>query len=212
MNTDLSTPDKIRNLANEYAERLKQRVDERVQEMQDDDTSHYLIYQVLGVGSEEGRLIDIYQSKGRFLYNYAGRFLEAAAKICFLDRYPDSGSLWIPNTQGQRPRRFEIDCLVDSDAIELKWRDATTDGDHITKEHTRISAICDAGYTPIRVMFYYPIRAQAIRIQRTLETLYNGVNGEYYHGDAAWEYVRGRTGIDLLSVLQELARDNVAQG
>ena len=212
MNADLSTSDKIRNLANEYAERLKQRVDERVQEMQDDDTSHYLIYQVLGVGSEEGRLIDIYQSKGRFLYNYAGRFLEAAAKICFLDRYPDSGSIWIPNTQGRRPRRFEIDCLVDSDAIELKWRDATTDGDHITKEHTRISAVCDAGYIPIRVMFYYPIRAQAIRIQRTLETLYNGVDGEYYHGHAAWEYVRGRTGIDLLSVLQELARDNVARG
>ena len=61
-------------------------------------------------------------------------------------------------------------------------------------------------------MFYYPIRAQAIRIQRTLETLYNGVDGEYYHGDAAWEYVRQRTGIDLLSVLQELARDNVARG
>ena len=100
MSAELNAADKIRDLANEFAERLKQRVDERVQEMEDDDTSHYLIYQVLGIGSEEGRLIDIYQSKGRFLYNYAGRFLEAAAKICFLDRYPDSGSIWIPKTQG----------------------------------------------------------------------------------------------------------------
>ena len=212
MGTEINTADKIRNLANQYAERLKQRIDERIEEMEDDDNSHYLIYQILGITTTEGRLIDVYQSKGRFLYNYAGRFLEAAAKICFVDRYPDSGSIWIPNTQGQRPRRFEIDCLVGSDAIELKWRDATTDGDHITKEHTRISAICDAGYTPIRVMFYYPNRAQAIRIQRTLETLYKGVSGEYHYSDTAWEYIRQRTGTDLLGILQELANDNVRQG
>jgi hypothetical protein len=208
---EISTEDKIRHLANQYAERLKQRVDERIVEMEDDDNSHYLIYQVLGVGTTEGHLIDVYQSKGRFLYNYAGRFLEAAAKTCFVDRYPDSGSIWIPNTQGQRPRRFEIDCLVGSDAIELKWRDATTDGDHITKEHTRLSAICDAGYIPIRVMFFYPNRAQAIRIQRTLETLYKGVSGEYHYSDAAWEYIRRRTGTDLLSILEELAEENVVQ-
>ena len=211
MVSEISTADKIRHLANQYAERLKQRVDERIVEMEDDDNSHYLIYRVLGVGTTEGRLIDVYQSKGRFLYNYAGRFLEAAAKICFVDRYPDSGSIWIPNTQGQRPRRFEIDCLVGSDAIELKWRDATTDGDHITKEHTRISAICDAGYIPIRVMFFYPNRAQAIRIQRTLETLYKGVSGEYHYSDAAWEYLRRRTDTDLLSILEELAEENVVQ-
>jgi len=52
------------------------------------------------------------------------------------------------------------------DALEIKWRDATTDGDHITKEHTRMQAVCDAGYKPVRVMFYYPNRDQAVRIQR----------------------------------------------
>ena len=51
---------------------------------------HYLLYQVLGISDEEGRLIDVYQSKGRFLYNYAGRFLEAAAKRCFVERFPTS--------------------------------------------------------------------------------------------------------------------------
>ncbi len=180
--------------------------------MEDDDTSHYLIYQVLGVSDEEGRLIDIYQSKGRFLYNYAGTFLETAAKLCFLERFPESGSFWIPNTRGQRPARFEIDCLLASDAIEIKWRDATTDGDHITKEHTRILAIRDAGYTPIRVMFYYPNRDQAIRIQQTLETLYKGVSGEYYYSDEAWQYIHERTGVDLLEILKKLARENVSQG
>jgi hypothetical protein len=160
---------------------------------------------------EEGHLIDVYQNKGRFLYRYAGGFLETAAKLCFKSAFPDSGSLRIENTRGRRPKTFEIDCLVESDAIEIKWRDATTDGDHITKEHTRIQAISDAGHTPIRVMFYYPNRDQAVKIQRALETLYTGVGGKYYFGDAAWEYVRRRTGVDLKQILEELASERGAK-
>ncbi len=155
----------IRLLARKYADRLKKVIDERLEEMKSDDRSHFLIYQVLGVGVQEGQLVDEYQNKGRFLYKYAGSFLEEAAKRCFLEKFAESGSVRIPNTQGRRPKTFEIDCLVAADAIEIKWRDATTDGDHITKEHTRIQAIVDAGHTPIRVMFYYPNRAQAIKIQ-----------------------------------------------
>ena len=158
----------IRILADQYAENLRVRVHQRVMEMEHDDKSHYLIYRVLGIAEEEGRLIDIYQNKGRFLYKYAGSFLEEAAKLCFLDAYPDSGSIRIPNTEGQRPKTHEIDCLVDNrDAIEIKWRDATTDGDHVTKEHTRVQNIKKAGYKPIRIMFYYPNREQAKRIQKT---------------------------------------------
>lgn len=170
----MTTRNKIRLLADQYADRLKIVIDGRVAEMQGDDTSHYLIYRVLGVLENEGHLIDLYQNKGRFLYKYAGSFLEEASKLCFKEAFPDSGSLRISNTSGKRPRTFEIDCLVDNDALEIKWKDATTDGDHITKEHTRIQVISDAGYIPIRVMFYYPNRAQAIRIQETLETLYHG--------------------------------------
>jgi hypothetical protein len=198
----------IRVLARKYADRLKKVIDERLEEMKSDDRSHFLIYQVLGVGDQEGQLVDEYQNKGRFLYKYAGSFLEEAAKLCFLEKFPDSGSVRIPNTQGRRPKTFEIDCLVAADAIEIKWRDATTDGDHITKEHTRIRAIVDAGHTPIRVMFYYPNRAQAIKIQQTLETLYKGVNGQYYYGDTAWQYVKKRTGVDLFAILAKLAQEN----
>ena len=179
---------KLRQLADKYADTLKQRMDKRVEEMEADDNSHYLIYQVLGVSDKEGQLIDVYQNKGRFLYKYAGSFLEDAAKLCFQENFPDSGSVKIPNTIGQRPKTFEIDCLVDDkDAIEIKWRDATTDGDHITKEHTRMQNVKEAGYKPIRVMFYYPNRTQAQRIQKTLETLYAGAGGEYHYGDNAWE-------------------------
>lgn len=201
----------IRLLARNYADRLKKVIDDRLEEMKNDDRSHILIYQVLGVGDQEGRMIDEYQNKGRFLYKYAGSFLEEAAKLCFLEKFPDSGSVRVPNTQGRRPKTFEIDCLIVSDAIEIKWRDATTDGDHITKEHTRIRAIVDAGHTPIRVMFYYPNRTQAIKIQQTLETLYKGVSGEYYYGDAAWKYVKKRTSVDLLAILRSLAKENAPQ-
>ena len=204
----MTVADEIAELASYYAGELAKRISDRVEEMEEDDRSHFLIYRVLGIGSKEGTLIDLYQNKGRFLYRYAGSFLESATKVCFSTRFPGSGSAKIPNTRGQRPKTFEIDCLVSSDAIEIKWRDATTDGDHITKEHTRIRAVVDAGYTPIRIMFYYPNRDQAAKIQQTLQTLYQGIGGEYYYSDAAWKYVRQRTGIDLLQILENLAKEN----
>lgn len=198
--------DDIRALADRFAADLEARIEQRVTEMEHDDNSHFLIYRVLGVTSDDGRLIDIYQNKGRFLYRYAGAFLEEAAKLCFVDAFPGSGSVRIPNTTSQRPRTFEIDCLINDEiAIEIKWRDATTDGDHITKEHTRLQNTRRAGYRPVRIMFYYPNREQARRVQKTLETLYSGVEGEYYYGDDAWSYVRNSTGVDLLSILRAIA-------
>ncbi len=198
----------LRELASNYAMNLQQKFDARVEEMKEDDFSHYLVYRVLGISTKEGQQIDLYQNKGRFLYNAAGRFLEEATKLCFQETYPQSGSVRIPNTQGTRPKTFEIDCLVGSDAIEIKWRDATTDGDHITKEHTRISTIAQAGFTPIRIMFFYPNRTQAIKIQQTLATLYSGVGGQYYFGDSAWDYVNKKTHVPLKAILEKLGDEN----
>ena len=200
--------DKIQELAKKYSDNLKNKIDNRMEEMKVDDKSHYLIYQVLGISDKEGHLIDLYQNKGRFLYKYAGSFLEEATKLCFLETFPKSATTKIQNTLGTRPKTFEIDCLEGNNAIEIKWRDATTDGDHITKEHTRIKVIHDAGYQPIRVMFYYPNRTQAMKIQNTLETLYKGIGGEYYYGDSAWEYVKTRTTIDLKQILEDIAKEN----
>lgn len=199
----------IRALARKYALELQQNIDERVKEMGHDDLSHMLIYRVLGVSDEEGKQIDLYQNKGRFLYKYAGSFLEEATRLCFKHKFPDSGAKKIQNTEGERPKTFGIDCVVGSDGIEIKWRDATTDGDHITKEHCRIKAIKAAGFRPVRVMFYYPNRDQAVKVQQALETLYKGVDGEYYHGDAAWNYVYTRTEINLLEILKTLAKKNI---
>jgi hypothetical protein len=207
----MAIKDDIKTLAAKYASELKGKVDARVAEMKADDTSHYLIYKVLGITDQEGELIDVYQNKGRFLYKYAGSFLEEATKLCFKVKYPESASLRIQNTEGKRPKTFEIDCVVETDAVEIKWRDATTDGDHITKEHTRLKAVKNAGFHPVRVMFYYPNRDQAIRIQQTLQTLYEGLDGEYHFGDAAWQFVKKRAGVDLLTILEKLAKENTEQ-
>lgn len=202
---DMSIYVKIKELADKYASELKNQIDVRIEEMKSDDTSHYLIYRVLGVTNEEGNLIDLYQNKGRFLYKYAGAFLEEAACMCIKHKYSEATKVRISNTLGRRPKTFEIDCLINGLAHEIKWRDATTDGDHITKEHTRVKVIKEKGYIPIRVMFYYPQRSQAQKIQETLETLYRGIGGRYYYGDAAWEYIKEMTDIDLLDILQKIA-------
>ncbi len=198
--------ERINALASKYSQTLKTVMDARITEMEADDNSHYLLYRVLGVTDAEGKLIDEYQNKGRFLYKYAGSFLEEAAILCFKEKFPKAKrKLRIPNKLGSRPTTFEIDCLVGKEAFEIKWRDATTDGDHITKEHTRIKNIKNAGYKPIRIMFYYPNRKQAIRIQETLKTIYAGVGGEYYFGKGAWEIIKKKTGVDLLGILEKIA-------
>lgn len=197
----------IKKLAEIYSSNLADKIEARKEEMKADDNSHYLIYKVLGITTEEGQLIDIYQNTGRFLYKYAGSFLEDAATLCFNFKYPEGIKTKVENTIGQRPKTFEIDFLNGNDALEVKWRDATTDGDHITKEHTRVQVIKNHGLKPIRVMFYYPQREQAIKIQQTLKTLYAGVEGEYYGGDDAWEYLLQYTGVDLKNILVEIANE-----
>jgi hypothetical protein len=199
----------IKQLAEIYSTNLAEKIEARKEEMKTDDNSHYLIYKVLGITTEEGELIDIYQNTGRFLYKYAGSFLEEAATLCFNFKFPQGIKTRIENTLGQRPKTFEIDFLNGTDALEVKWRDATTDGDHITKEHTRVQVIKNHGLKPIRVMFYYPQREQAKKIQETLKTLYAGVDGEYYGGDEAWEYLLNYTGIDLKEILTEIANERV---
>lgn len=201
----------IKNLAEIYSANLKGKIEARKEEMKADDNSHYLIYRVLGITTLEGQLIDAYQNTGRFLYKYAGSFLEDAATLCFNYKFPDGIKTKVENTIGQRPKTFEIDFLNGNDALEVKWRDATTDGDHITKEHTRVQVIKGHGYKPIRVMFYYPQREQAIRIQETLKTLYTGVEGEYYGGDEAWDFLKQYTGIDLKEILTEIANERTPE-
>jgi hypothetical protein len=200
----MSIESKIQKLAEEYRLQLEAQVSGRVKEMEKDNEDHHLIYKVLGISLEEGRNIDVYQNKGRFLYKYAGSFIEQATKLCFTEAFPNSGSVRIENTISPKPKTVEIDCLIDNRAYEIKWKDATTDGDHITKEHTRIKVISTKGYTPIRIMFFMPNRDQAIKIQMKLKLLYEEIGGEYYSTQDAWNYVKNKTGVDLFALLKDI--------
>ena len=60
-------------------------------------------------------------------------------------------------------------------------------------------------------MFYYPQREQAIRIQSTLKTIYEGVNGQYYGGEEAWEFIKNYSGFDLKYILTEIANKRTTE-
>lgn len=60
-------------------------------------------------------------------------------------------------------------------------------------------------------MFYSPNRRQAIRIQETLKTIYQGLGGLYFVGDSAWHHVHEVTGINLFQILTEVANETVVQ-
>ena len=159
----------------------------------------------LGFTSKEGYQIDYQQNVGRFLYKYAGSLLEELAIKCMKDAYPNAEiKVKLPNTIDRSPKTVEIDCLIGNKAYEIKWKDATTDGDHIKKEHKRVQIIKEAGYIPIRIMFFYPNRDQAIKIQEKLRKLYKDIGGEYYSGEDAWKYLKKETGIDLKKLFEKL--------
>ena len=58
-------------------------------------------------------------------------------------------------------------------------------------------------------LFYYPNRIQAQKIQKTLETLYAGVNGEYHYGDNAWSFMEQYTNINLKKILETIALERI---
>jgi hypothetical protein len=57
-------------------------------------------------------------------------------------------------------------------------------------------------------MYYYPARAQAIKIQNALQDLYRANQGVYLHSQAAWDHVYEQTGIPLYTILEAIADEN----
>lgn len=187
-----------------YKEELQKKIKQREQEMKQDNNDHYLIYNVLGFENEEGYQIDYQQNVGRFLYKYAGSLVEDLVIQCMQEKFPESkAKVKVPNTVDKTPKTFEIDCLIDNKAYEIKWKDATTDGDHVKKEDKRVRSVKEAGYIPIRIMFFEPKRKQAIKIQQKLKKLYDEIGGEFYSGEEAWNYLKKETGIDLKAFLEK---------
>lgn len=193
--------EQIETMVDRHRTTLALKIKERTLELVSDNTDHQEVYRVLGIPEEECPQIDHYQNMGRFVYKYAGSLLEEATQL--LLRSKGQGSpVTIPNTVTSTPKNFHIDCFtkLDNKAHEIKWRDATTDGDHIRKEHNKIESILAAGRIPVRIMYYMPVRAQAIKVQKKIIGEFRA-KGEAYVGDEAWQYVKDYSGIDLRKLL-----------
>ena len=196
----------FKEIVDKYRTKIQAKIKERKKEMLQDENTHFLLYQALGITPDESLKIDVYQNIGRFVYKYAGAMLEDLASTAIAN-FVGGKKIKIKNNISTDPKTFEIDCYVmkDNKAHEIKWRDATTDGDHIKKEHNKIMAIIKSGMTPVRIMFYMPQRTQAIRIQKKVIALYKE-HGEAYVGQDAWNYIKTYAKVDLLKILQDLAK------
>jgi hypothetical protein len=195
----------IKTVIAEHKTNLKKAINIRMKEMDSDNNCHYLVYGVLGIPEDEHPLIDKYQNIGRFVYKYAGALLEKSAQIAL-----GGEVIYLDNTISSQPKKFEIDCYTkwDNKAHEIKWRDATTDGDHKNKENNKIQCIIKNDLIPVRVMFYMPERKQARRIQEQIISIF-AQHGEAYIGEEAFRYVKDYSGIDLKQLLIEEFRRNI---
>lgn len=190
---------------------LQKAIERRLAELSQDSQEHFMLYRMLGLPEAECPKVDLYQNVGRFLFNYAGSLIEELTQAV-MAQARGGERVRIPNTVSASPRQFEIDWLVSSDqrAHEIKWRDATTDGDHVRKEMDKVRCIVASGLVPVRVMYFWPNREQAQRIQTRITELYRQ-HGEAHIGQDAWAYIHTYTGFDLRGYLAQKAEEKTAQ-
>lgn len=197
----------LREIIHQHKRELSESIEKRRIAMEADDTGHYLLFRALGIEPEESKKIDLYQNIGRFVYRRAGSLLEELA-VTALSLARGGEPIAIKNIISTNPSQFTIDCYVSEDnkAHEIKWRDATTDGDHVRKERDKLQCLVALDMIPVRVMFYYPQRRQAQRIQEKLLAQYREYGEAYVEGDA-WRYIQEYTGYDLLSIIIDTIED-----
>lgn len=181
---------------------LKKKIDQRKIEIKNEDNIHWELYSLLGnFNKSESFNMDFYQNVGRFFFKYAGSMLEEMVIKIFNDK-KNAEKIYLENTISSNPKKFEIDCFVkeDNKGHEIKWRDATTDGDHKKKEETKLKQMEKNGIIPVKIMFYMPERVQAKKIQTNIIKLYEKT-GFSYVGIEAWKYVKNYGGFDLRKFL-----------
>jgi len=168
---------------------------------------HMEVYELFNISQDEGRRIELYHNLGRLFYNAVGRLLEKTTQAV-IEHTKGGKSITILNTVSTNPKKFSIDAFVEQDnkAHEIKWRDATTDGDHTRKENHKVQCIVERQMIPVRVMYYMPVSDQAIKIQNKVITAYRQ-QGEAYVGKDAWNYISDYTGVDLYAYLYEKTRE-----
>ncbi len=196
----------MENIQNEIRltrKKLELSLQQRRQDMNADENDHYIIYRSIGIEADEAKELDWVQNKARFVYRSTATIVEKALLHAFISRCAGALSkVKINNCAGVSPKTFEIDCAVGQNAYEFKWKDATTDGDHIAKESARVKAVCDAGFRPIRLTMFQTERSRAICIQERMRHLYDSLGGLFLTGREAWSHVESVTGVDVYAAIK----------
>ncbi len=193
---------KLKIIFDKHKKTLKEKITERKKEIESEKNPHWEIYKLLGGFDEkESFKVDFYQNVGRFFFKYCGSMLEEMS-IEIIKSKKSAEKLYIKNTISSNPKKFEIDCFVkkDNKGHEIKWRDATTDGDHKKKEEIKLKQMVKNGIIPVKIMFYMPERAQAKKIQLSIIDLYKQT-GESHIGKNAWLYLKDYCNFDLYNFL-----------
>jgi hypothetical protein len=182
-------------------------VEKRKLAMAKDANHHHFLYQMMGLSDLEAVELDVNQNNSRLLYRRLALCVEDLVWECFTAAQPDSlRHVIIPNVVGEKPANFEIDIVSANRGLEVKWRDATTDGDHVMKEKHRIISVAAAGYIPHRIMLCTPEREQARKIQERMRRIYAQNNGFFLAGDDAWSFIKQETGFNLKKCIDKMQR------
>lgn len=161
----------------------------------DQNTDHYELYNVLGI--EDASLMEREHYKMRVVAANVGRMMEEVVIATLLHKFPQAKPKHkVANIRSPSPSMYEIDCLIDNTAVEIKFRETTTDGDHAKKEENKLQTIIDYNLIPVRLIMY------GTPTSKDLIEAYQQNDGLYLVGDEAWQWIQDQTGVDLRSVLK----------
>lgn len=186
----------LTNIFEAERKRITAVIKKRMEKVRKEIPEYYEIMELYGFKKDDCMKLDIYHNTSRLTFRSLGKLLEDLTTTV-LSHTKGGHKLQLTNPNPP-PTTFYIDWVIPKEnrAYEIKWRDATTDGDHVRKEEAKISAISNSGYKPIRVMYYRPTRLQAQAICDRVTRLYKK-HGEAYIGKDAWNHIKAYTGFDL---------------
>lgn len=157
-------------------------------------TDHFEMYHVLGISDEEALLMEQGHYKVRVVAANLGRLVEDALVLAMTVSLPGAKPKYrLANVLSDRPKKYEIDCLIDNLAVEIKFRETTTDGDHARKEMGKLKSVIEHGLVPVRLVMYGQPNGY--------ERLYEEFGGVYLVGEKAWNWVQEKTGLDVHALL-----------
>jgi hypothetical protein len=185
------------NVKNNLGSKIKQ----RTIDMDSEDPDSHILFKLLGFDKEESKKIDLYHNIGRLVYRSSADLMEKIV-IKLFETTKNATRLRLENPFPP-PQIFNIDAYVKSEkrAYEIKWKHATTDGDHVNKEMQKPKTIKKHGLIPIHLVFFTSERKNAISALDRIIKAYKSVDGEVYVGNDAFQHLHEYTGFDLKKFL-----------